>query len=453
MGQLHLLNAPRLLNVHEAGFLLLPIAKNMARSLFSFSLVLMLAGCLSPSKRVAEQMMSVQQAWQTNVQHQMNLPSRVLDWSQAKAMLESGNLKLRSSRLVVTNAQESVRQVFKDLRPTIYMTAGVNRKLGDISTTSWDDVNFNVNGLINFSGLVSLNARLFAAKLSLMRAEAAAVLQERTQLIELFKIFHKMALFQESLAQADVQERAARQWLALDPVIGTRALAELTAERTALDQAGDGLNEQMGDLLGDRSHRWALITDGLPVLDYSDFPLGDTNRVGRLQMQMAAIELVGAQAQRQGIKMRYWPDLYINLSGPPIYQRASGTESFWDLEDLQASAFLFWQLDTRGNISRQLRQSERNQALQVDQARLEAQSLIARLSVAQRLLVNERGQEDRITRQMEMLDQIPPPANFQGWQELCRSRRTLFQERQKLRTQAAELNTLFWFLDDAQWKQ
>jgi hypothetical protein len=294
---------------------------------------------------------------------------------------------------------------------------------------------------------------LFAAKLSLMRAEAAAVLQERTQLIELFKLFNKMALFQESVAQADVQERAARQWLVLDPVLGARALAELAAERTALDQAGDGLNEQMGDLLGDRSHRWAISTEGLPALDYSDFPLGDTNRVGRLQMQMAAIELVGAQAQRQGIKMRYWPDLYINLSGPPIYQRASGTESFGDLEDLQASAFLFWQLDTRGNISRQLRQSERNQALQVDQARLEAQSLIARLLVAQRLLTTVHEQETRISRQLEMLDQMPPPANFKSWQELYSSRRTLFQERQKLRAQAAELNTLFWFLDDEEWKQ
>jgi hypothetical protein len=425
----------------------------MVRSFICFGVAVLLSGCLSPAKRVAEQLTPVQQAWQTNVQYQLNLPTQALDWSQAKAMLESGNLKLRSSRLVVTNAQEFVRQVFKDLRPSIYMTAGMNRKLGDLSSTSWDDVNFNANGLINLSGLVSLNARLFASKLSLMRAEAAAVLQERTQLIELFKLFHKMALLQESVAQADVQERSVRQWLVLDPVLGGRALAELLVERTALEQTGEGLNDKMGELLGDRSHRWSVNTEGLPALDYRDFPLGDTNRVGRLQMQMAAIELVGAQAQRQGIKMQYWPDLYINLSGPPIYQRASGTESFWDWEDLRVNAYLFWQLDTRGNISRQLRQSQRNQALQEDQARLEAQGLIARLLVAQRLLSTVSQQEGQTTRQLEMLNQIPPPANFQSWQELYSSRRTLYQERQKLRAQASELNTLFWFLDDAQWKQ
>ena len=53
--------------------------------------------------------------WQAEVARHTALPERTLDWSEALALLERNNLKLRSARVDITNAQELAYQVFRDL--------------------------------------------------------------------------------------------------------------------------------------------------------------------------------------------------------------------------------------------------------------------------------------------------------------------------------------------------
>lgn len=424
----------------------------MHRWSFCLGAAALLVGCLSADKRVAEQLPAVQRDWQAQVQLQANLPVQTLDWPQAVTRVRTGNLKLRAARLEVTNAQESVRQVYKDLMPTLNLRSGVSRTLGGLPDISPSDVTFSADGLINVPGLASLSRRRFTAQLTLLRAESAVALQERTAILELFKLFPRSVFHQERLAQLAALERAVGDWLALDPALGTRTLAELTAERAALVKEDEALNLQTGELLGDRSHRWRLVTNGLPVLDYATLPLGDTNRVGRLQMRLVAIELAGALARQQGIKLQYWPELYLFVTGPPVYQRVAGTDRFWDVEQVRLSADLFWQVDTRGNIARQLRQEQRQQELQRDRLRQESQALIAKLLTAQQLLQTAREQEARLVRQTQLLAGLPAPQDFPAWLQMVSARRTSEQERQKLRLQSDELQTLFWFLDDENWQ-
>ena len=140
------------------------------------------------------------------------------------------------------------------------------------------------------------------------------------------------------------------------------------------------------------------------------------------------------------------------MTGPPLYQRAAGTERFWSVEDVRVSADVFWRLDTQGNIARQLRQEQRTQELQRGRFQLESQGLISKLLASQQLLVTAGEREDLLRRQMDLLNRLPPPADFQGWQQILTAQRTAWQQLHKLRVQRAELQTLFWFLDDAGWK-
>ena len=265
----------------------------MFRLLICPVLALFSIGCLSAQKRVDEQLPAVRQEWWTNVQHQASLPEQKLDWAQASTRVRAGNIKLRAARLDVTNAQESARQVWRDLIPTLNLRSGVNRRLGDLPSTGFSDVTFSADGFLNLPGIANFSSRRFATQLSLLRAETAEALEERVQLIELFKLFQKMGLWHETVAQAQVQERAARQLENIDPALGGQIVADLAIERVSLAQEGDALNLQFGELLGDRSRRWRVETNGLPTFDYTQFPLSDTNRVGRLQMRLVAVELAG----------------------------------------------------------------------------------------------------------------------------------------------------------------
>ena len=47
--------------------------------------------------------------------------------------------------------------------------------------------------------------------------------------------------------------------------------------------------------------------------------------------------------------------------------RRAGTDTFWDSEEVRASADLFWNIDTRGNLTRTIRQTKRQQDLLAEQ--------------------------------------------------------------------------------------
>src|SRR2546421_13005376 len=76
-------------------------------------------GCLSPRKKVAARLPGLRAQWITNVVHQAAPPEQTVDWPAAVALLRAHNLKLLSSPFDISNNQESVRQVYKDLIPTV----------------------------------------------------------------------------------------------------------------------------------------------------------------------------------------------------------------------------------------------------------------------------------------------------------------------------------------------
>src|ERR1051326_8331123 len=163
-------------------------------------ILVLVTACTSPQKKLVRGMSSLQAQWQTNLAYQTQAPERTLDWPAALELLRANNLKLRQARTEVTNAQEAVRQVFRDLVPTLSMNAGVSKNLVDLPSVGANDVTFSVDSLFNVPGLVSFGARFYMTRLAKLRAEAAYALTEREQIIELYKLFWAA---QEQLVEFD----------------------------------------------------------------------------------------------------------------------------------------------------------------------------------------------------------------------------------------------------------
>jgi hypothetical protein len=413
------------------------------------------SGCLSPHKKVAQRLSDVRGQWQTNAVRQAQLPVRALDWNAAVASLREGNLKLRRARADVTNAQENVRQIFKNLLPTITVRSGISQSIGEISMTSWDDFFLDFNSFFNIPGLVGLNTSYFAARLSLIRAMTFYELSERDQIIELYKLILAFQEHQEARAALEAEERFATAVRSADDMTGNVLLREAENRDLALIKESDALQQRAGDLFGNRGWRWILSTNGAPTFDYTNnpLPIADTNRIAQLQMRLVAIELVGAWARITGIKLQYWPDLRLFVSGPPVYSRRSGMERFFDADNIRFTADVFWRVDTRGQISRQLRQTRRDQELQIARIRQESLGLIDRLLAAQKILTEVRTEIAELNQLIPVVESVAPPAEFTGIVKAAETRRSLRDQERRLRRELAELNTLFWFVDEQKWSQ
>ncbi len=179
--------------------------------------------------------------------------------------------------------------------------------------------------------------------------------------------------------------------------------------------------------------------------------MSDTNSVAQLQTKLVALEFVAAWAQIHGIKLQYWPELAIFVGGPSVYQRVNGHNQFWSSADVTASANFFWSLDTRGYISQQLRQTRREQELQAAQLQLDSRALIAQLIAAQRLAGSLRDQFAQLDKFLDLLGKVPQDADLSSIIRNADLNRTLRYQRFKLRQDLAEVNTLFWFVDERRW--
>lgn len=413
------------------------------------------SGCLSPDKRVARQMPELRSQWRTNVLYQADLPERVLDWNEAVQFSRENNLRLRRGRVEITNAQENVRQIFKDLLPQITLRSGISQTIGELSATTWDDVIFDVNGFLNIPGLVSLNTRYFTARLTLLRALTLYELSEREQTIELYKLMLAYQEYQDAAAALEAEQRFASAVRGVDDVSGQVLLREAEQRDLQLAREREALQQRAGELLGDRRWRWVLATNGAPSFDYASEPLAvaNSNRVAQLQMRLVAIELVGAWARVTGIKLQYWPEVRLFLTAPAVYTRRGGEDTFFDAEDIRLTADVFWRLDTRGQVSKRLRQTRRDQELQVARIRQESLALIDRILTAQRLLEDLRTEIAELNQLIPIVEGIAPAADFTSIVNAAATRRSLRDQERRLRRDLAELNTLFWFVDETKWSQ
>lgn len=410
-------------------------------------------GCGSPSTRVDRHVSKLRDQWQTNVIHQANLPERPLDWNAAVQLMASNNLKLRQSRNELTNAQENVRQVFKDLIPTLNGRAGVSKRVGDFSNIGPDDVTISADSFFNIPGVVGFSARLYAAQLYRLRAEAAAELVKREQMVELYRLFFSAEELRDEQMRLQMQRAAAEAMTQVDAFSGRLMMTEMEARELAHARERKGIQDRAADLLGSREYRWVFTTNGLPNLRYhaEPLPLTDTNRVAQLQLKLLGIELEAARAQMLGLKLRYWPELNIFVAGPPVYQRNAGVDRFWDADDVRMSADLFWTIDTRGQIGRSIRQTKRSQELQKERQREEALSLMNRLLFTQQLSGSVLKQLGRVESQLGLLLAIPPAQNYFAIQKYAYDYRSLTQQQLQLRRELSELNALFWFVDESAW--
>jgi hypothetical protein len=198
-----------------------------------------------------------------------------------------------------------------------------------------------------------------------------------------------------------------------------------------------------------------LTAKGLPELHYDlePLPLGDTNRVAQLQVRLVAIEFEAARAQLAGIKLRYWPELNIFITGPPLYQQSFGRARFWDAREVRASADVFWWIDTRGYVSRQLRQTKRQQDLQRARLRNETLALMGRLLFTQDLLKSTAAKEHDLQTQLAVLEAVPPAQNMASLEKYAVEYQNTVDQLRQVRRDLAEFQALFWFVDEKAWAE
>ena len=154
-----------------------------------------------------------------------------------------------------------------------------------------------------------------------------------------------------------------------------------------------------------------------------------------------------------GVRLLYWPDLSVNLSSPPLVSVQGGTSSRWSFDQIFVNAATSLNLDVRGSVAMQLRETKRDIALLTDTLREKNTQTIQRLLLAREALQLNARQLRLTEFRLDALRGLPrslEPATVQANLERLL---TLDEQRTSLLLERAQLEALFWLIDETQWSR
>lgn len=449
-------------SAHRAGGLTLcPAATDRARPLDGRQIVRLafavlatafpLAGCRSPAP--ALQAGEADLADSFTAEWQRTLPETAIAWPDAVARLEAQNLDLRRSHDAVTAARERVVQVSRDLLPGAALTANAMQAVTRLGEFSGDDAALSFYAFVNVPGLVQWRIRRYGAELELIRAEWAHELKRRELTIQLRELFLRDTLLTQRRRNLDLAAR----WPATGSLAQRLETNPPGLEREAilwsLRREADSIQTAAAALLGDATQRWRLDAAGLPDLAYDRQPpaVADPATFGRLLRRLQAADLEAARLRVRGVKLQYWPDLSLNLSGPPLFQVSGGRRSEFSADQVFLTLTGSVNLDLRGAIAQQLREAKRDYALLEARLREQNAQTIQRLQQALAALARNARELHLTEARLDTLRGIPATTTPVRARDNLERLLALDQQRTSLLLERAQLEALFWLLDESRW--
>jgi hypothetical protein len=214
------------------------------------------------------------------------------------------------------------------------------------------------------------------------------------------------------------------------------------------------LSQSISKILGNFDFSWELNASEIPSLDYVNNPLdlNDTKRLGVLLRQKQAADLEALRLTEFSTKLRYFPDLNLGVSSPPLYRVGNGYESTFSADDLIVRASSGFSLDTSLRVTRQLKNVRRQIEFQNRFMREEIREQIQRAFLAQQEIILVDRELNLAQLRLETLDSQPRSAELDQVRIFLEKRFVLIERISNLQLRKARLEGGFWLLDESAWK-
>ena len=424
---------------------------------FVFIWTCFFCGCKSVRENLDKQYDRVEKIYSETYNQSENKEVKELGWVEAKKIMMENNLELQQARDSLERAKESRAQIYWDLVPTLRLSASLSKALSEVGSVDSEDIRFNVFSTINFPGLINLYSRKYTALLSEIKAGWDLKLKKRQLIIRLRELFLEYSDFETRKENVEKTQL----WSASENKKPAELLAS-TPEEILIEQQAfnlriseNQLSQTISKILGNFEYDWKLLVDGIPELSYVENPLdlNRTDRLGVLLRQKQAADLEALRLTEFSTKLRYFPDLNLGVSSPPLYRVGNGVETGFSADDLVFQASSGFSIDTSLRVTRQLKNVRRQIEFQNRFMREQIREQIQRAFLAQEELILVQKELELAKLRLETLDAQPRSTELDEIRVYLEKRFVLIGRVSSLQLKKARLEGGFWLLDEEEWKE
>jgi len=382
------------------------------------------------------------------------LKGQSLSWSQALANLEDNNLELKSAALQLHQSREVKKQIYWDLVPTVQLSSAVSKAVQELGDINDQDLSWGISSFINIPGALGFKANVYSAELSIARDEVNYLLKKReltNRLRETFIEYHNYELRYSRLKNQRLLQQGSKD---LEQVLAaTPEDLEEEKEWLQIKTARWNLNKRISKLLGDYSSQWKLEFETIPKLNYVKKPLPtkDIQSFAYLYRKQMAMSLEAMRLVEIGIKARFFPDIRMGLSTPPLIRYDRGTQSEFSAESVIWRLTTSVTLDTNFRNLRNLRNTKERNKLQKETLKEQLLDQIVELDLAERELKLLYQERELLQKRLRLVESLPSPKSIEERRLNQRRKLLLYQQEGTLIQQIARIEGGFWILDDQQW--
>ena len=424
---------------------------------FFFIWICFFSGCKSVRQNLDKQYVRVEKIYSETYNKSENKEVKELGWAEAKEIMMKNNLELQQAKDSLERAKESRAQIYWDLVPTLRLSASLSKALSEVGSVDSEDIRFNVFSTINFPGLINLYSRKYTALLTEIKAGWDLKLKKRQLIIRLRELFLEYSDFETRKENVEKTQL----WSASENKKPAELLAS-TPEEILIEQQAfnlriseNQLSQTISKILGNFEYDWKLLADGIPELTYVDNPLdlNRTDKLGVLLRQKQAADLEALRLTEFSTKLRYFPDLNLGVSSPPLYRVGNGVETGFSADDLVFQASSGFSIDTSLRVTRQLKNVRRQIEFQNRFMREQIREQIQRAFLAQEELILVQRELELAKLRLETLDAQPRSTELDEIRIYLEKRFVLIGRVSSLQLKKARLEGGFWLLDEEGWME
>ena len=320
-----------------------------------------------------------------------------------------------------------------------------------------EDIRFNVFSTINFPGLINLYSRKYTALLGVIKAGWDLKLKKRQLIIRLRELFLEYSDFESRKGNVEKSQLWSASENKKPAELLTSTPEEILIEQQAFNLriSENQLSQTISKILGNYKFKWRLVVSGIPQLFYVENPLdlNRTDRLGVLLRQKQAADLEALRLTEFSTKLRYFPDINLGVSSPPLYRVGNGVQTGFSADDLVFQASSGFSIDTSLRVTRQLKNVRRQIEFQNRFMREQIREQIQRAFLAQEELVLVAKELGLAKLRLETLDAQPRSTELDEIRIYLEKRFVLIGRVSSLQLKKARLEGGFWLLDEEEWRK
>ncbi len=372
-------------------------------------------------------------------------------WSQALEAMYKKNKSCLQSTYRLEDAESSERQIWRSFIPGLSAGVSDTARLDELGTL-FTDPTFSVNSFIAFGNLVNLPKNIYTRKLGVVAAELGEQSTMRMQTIALHKLFQERKLLELEGEAYALSQQLITGMHHTDPTEGAKAQTRLNSQRDSWEEREEAWFEKIADFFNMTPGSVRIIASTAPTITYHQRELDfyDTQRWGKLQLKLLALQELGEDGQLKEAYARYLPTPSLTVSAPSLYSNTGNTD--FDVNDIRLTPRASWRLDTLGSISRQIKRLKRNKPLQEWERQRRLKTEVQRMLEGREELIKTESelQEIRIARR-EYATLLRAGLVDQSPQQVLENLQGLYREEMTLQAQIVTISSGYWLIDEEWW--